>query len=369
VTPERAMLVEKLISGARANGIRIVSGLGVYSWGFQEILKANPHLAKTANKRAMCGSEEESWEWMRKVVDYVFTRFPIDGVSMQSADQGRCDCDKCKRFTATEYHAMLNIRCAKHIRSRWPGKRVAVSGWGMQFEDASNVPALVELSKHIDYLIDVRDSSRQKDPAQRAKLISSLECAFGTLGGPQVEPPQHWERDRWFLPTVQGAGKHLKDLFADGGRACEWFYHILANPGSELTTWVAGRALADPATPWRKHLDASVEQIYRVKNPAVRDGLSDAFLFAEEAYTRYLPSNFCATISMEPLVSNKPGEPVYLTRRLNAAQRQEYGASLRQVRARFATLEKEIPEKRRIAFILRALDTVQKDLSNTFTAP
>jgi len=126
VTPERAMLVEKLISGARANGIRIVSGLGVYSWGFQEILKANPHLAKTAKKRAMCGSEEESWEWMGKVIDYVFTRFPIDGVSMQSADQGRCDCDKCKRFTATEYHAMLNIRCAKYIRSRWPGKRWAI---------------------------------------------------------------------------------------------------------------------------------------------------------------------------------------------------------------------------------------------------
>ena len=137
---------------------------------------------------------------MRKVIDYVFTFYPIDGVSMQSADQGRCTCEKCSRCTETEYHAMLNIHCAKYIHSRWPEKTVAVSGWGMRFEDAANLPALVELSEHIDCLIDVRDSSRRKNPGFRTKLISSLKCAFGTIGGPQVEPPQHWQRDRWFCP-------------------------------------------------------------------------------------------------------------------------------------------------------------------------
>jgi hypothetical protein len=365
VTPEWARQVERLIGDAKANGIRVVSGLGVYSWGFEEILRAHPRLRKTANQSAMCGSEEESWEWMKKVIDYVFTRFPIDGVSMQSADQGRCTCEKCSRYTETEYHSMLNIRCAKYIRSRWPGRRVAVSGWGMRFEDAANLPALMELSGNIDYLIDVRDSSRRKDPAFRAKLISSLKCAFGTLGGPQVEPPQHWQRDRWFLPTVSGAGRHLESLSADGGRACEWFYHILANPGCEISTWVAGSVLADPETPWRKHLANSVEQIYRVKNGAVRDGLSEAFLAAEDAYMRYLPADYCGTISLEPLVSSQPGLPVYLSKKLDERQRTEYGANLPRVRARFAALAKETPEKQRIAFILRAIDNVQKDLSQS----
>jgi len=361
VPPARGKLVEKLIADARAKKVRVISGLGVYSWGFDEILKANPHLRKTENRNTMCGSEDASWEWMRKVIDYVFTRFPIDGVSMQSADQGRCTCDKCKRYSETEYHVMLNVRCAKYIHSRWPGKAVAVSGWGMRFEDPANLPHLVELSKHIDYLIDVRDSSRQRDPAHRAKLISSLQCAFGTLGGPQVEPPQHWARDRWFLPTVRGAGTHLQSLYSDGGRACEWFYHILSNPGDEISTWVVGKTLADPATPWRKHLDSSVEQIYRVSKPTLRDGLSEAFLAAEHAYARYLPPNFCGTISLEPLVSSKPGDPVYLTKRLTAAQRAEYSASLKAVREQFAKLEQEVPEKRRLAFILRAIDNIQKD--------
>jgi hypothetical protein len=310
----------------------------------------------------MCGSEEESWEWMRKVIDYVFTRFPIDGVSMQSADQGRCTCDKCTRYSETEYHVMLNVRCAKYIRSHWPGKSVSVSGWGMRFDDPASIPHLVELSKHIDYLIDVRDSSRLRDPALRRQLISSLQCAFGTIGGPQVEPPQHWPRDRWFLPTLQGTGNHLASLYNEGGRACEWFYHILANPGCEISTWVAGKTLADPSTPWRRHLDASVEQIYLVTKPSLRDGLSEAFLAAEDAYLRYLPPAFCGTISMEPLVSSQPGPPVYLTKRLSGAQRAEYSANLQSVRARFSKLAKEIPEKRRIPFILRAIENVQQDI-------
>ena len=120
--------------------------------------------------------------------------------------------------------------------------------------------------------------------------------------------------------------------------------------------------LADPATPWRKHLDASVEQIYRVTKPSLRDGLSEAFLAAEDAYMRFIPANFCGTISMEPLVSSAPGPPVYLTKRLTAAQRIEYSASLKRVRVQFAKLEAEIPEKRRLAFILRAIDNVQKDI-------
>lgn len=361
VPADRGRLVERLIDDAHAQGVRVLSGLGIYSWGFDEILKHQPHLMK-GNRSTMCGSEEESWDWMRKVIDFVFDRFPIDGVSMQSADMGRCACDKCKRFTETEYHARLNIRCADYIRSRWPKKVVAVSGWGMRFEDEASLPHLVELSKHIDYLIDVRDSSRRRDRGLRKKVIGNLQCAFGTLGGPQVEPPQHWARDRWFLPTIRRVGEHLEELHGEGGRACEWFYHILANPGCEISTWVAAKVLADPATPWRKHLETSIERIYRVRSGAVRDGLCEAFLAAEDAYLRHVP-DFCGTISMEPLLSSEPGPAIYLSKRLNAPQRALYASDLKPVRARFEKLLADVPEKQRLRFILRAIDNVQKDLS------
>ena len=134
---------------------------------------------------------------MRKVIDFAMTRFPVDGVSLQSADQGRCPCQECRRWSDTEYHARLDIRVSEYIRAHWPGKTVTVSGWGMRFDDPKSLPPLVELSRNIDYLIDVRDSTREHDASWRKTLIRQLVCSFGTLGGPQVEPPQHLTRDRW----------------------------------------------------------------------------------------------------------------------------------------------------------------------------
>lgn len=369
VAPGRARSVETLISAAHAKGVRVLSGLGAYSWGFDEILRANPHLMK-GNSHAMCGSEEGSWDWMRKSIDFVFSRFPIDGVSMQSADQGRCRCDKCSRYTDTEYHARLDLRCATYIRSRWPRKIIGVSGWGMRFEDAAGIPHIAELGRHVDYIIDVPDSSRRGDPGLRKRLIAAVPCAFGTLGGPQVEPPQHWARDRWFLPTIRTAAEHLEDLYGDGGRACEWFYYILANPGCEITTWVVAKTLADPVTPWSNHLASSIERIYSVSKSQTRDALGEAFLAAENAYIQYLPPRFCGTISLEPLVSSEPGPPVYLIKRLTAAQRGAYSISMASVRARFEKLIPDVPEKgaagsprERLRFILLACDNVQKDLA------
>ena len=238
VPEDRGALVAQLIDVAHEHGIRVYTGLGVYSWGFEEIIRANPRLSR-GNASAMCASQPESWDWMRKVIDFAMTRFPVDGVSLQSADQGRCDCDQCRRWPDTEYHTRLDIRVSEYIRSHWPGKTVGVSGWGMRFADPSSLPSLVELSKRIDYLIDVRDSARQRDPSWRRKLIRELACNFGTLGGPQVEPPQHLARDRWFLPTVRRGSEHLAELYWEGGRACEYFFHILGE--SRRRGFVLGR--------------------------------------------------------------------------------------------------------------------------------
>jgi hypothetical protein len=361
VSPSRGLLVEKLIASAQGHGIRVYSGLGIYSWGFEEIIRAYPKLTR-GNPQAMCASEPESWEWMRKVVDFVFERFEIDGVSMQSADQGRCRCDQCRAFTDAEYHALLNIRVADYIRSRWPKKTVAVNSWGMKFEQPVALPSLVKVSQKVDYLIDVHDTSRNLDPSYRRKVIQSLDCAFGTLGGPQVEPPQHWQRDRWFLPTLQRVGTHLHDLAADGGRACEFFFHILANPGDELSFWLAGKTLSDPATAWQKHLEHSVESLYSVSKVSTRDALIRLFLDAEEAYFKHRPEGFCGTISLEPLVSEGPGPPIYL-KSLEPAQRAEYAQELRRLKGEAQKLSNEIREKRRINNVTRCLENTLADVA------
>ncbi len=360
VTPERGALVERLIQLAHAQDLRVYTGLGVYSWGFEQIIRAHPELSRT-NPRAMCGSQPAAWEWMRKVTDFAFTRFPVDGASLQSADQGRCNCAECKRYSDTEYHVRLDVRVCEYVRSKWPGKTLAVSGWGMDLSDPGSLPHLENLGRHVDYLIDVRDSSRKRDPGYRRKLVRALPCSFGTLGGPQVEPPQHWDRERWFLPTVRHQGEHLAALFADGGRACEYFFHILANPGDEVSTWVAGKLLSDPATGWRKHLEATLEALYRT--PAARTAdMADLFVRAEDAYLRYLPVEQTGTISLEPLVGDRPGPPVYLARRLDPEQRREYRRQVERIAADLQKLAPDVPEKRRMQRIARCLANVQKDL-------
>jgi hypothetical protein len=361
VPAARAELVESLIEAAHERGIRVYTGLGVYSWGFDEIIRANPELSR-GNPNAMCASRPESWEWMRKVIDFAMTRFPVDGASLQSADQGRCKCGQCSRWTDTEYHTRLDIRVSEYIRERWPGKTIGVSGWGMRFDDPASLPALVDLSKRIDYLIDVPDSARRRDPSWRRKLIRELKCSFGTLGGPQVEPPQHLPRDRWFLPTVRRDGEHLARLYADGGRACEYFFHILENPGDEISFWVAGKTLSDRETHWTKHLSTSIEELYGTSRHAEIEALCQVFLRSEDAYLRYLPSLRSGTISIEPLVEDHPGPPVYITSRLSRAQRMQYRDEMKKVLTDVRRLAPSVTENARLQKIARCVENVIADL-------
>ncbi len=362
VTPERGALVSKLIELAHRQSIRVYTGLGVYSWGFQEIIRANPGLSR-GNPNALCASQPESWEWMRRVIDFAMTRFPVDGVSLQSADQGRCPCEQCRRWSDTEYHVRLDIRASEYIRASWPGKTVAVSGWGMRFDDPRSLPALVELSRNIDYLIDVRDSTRQHDASWRKTLIQALACNFGTLGGPQVEPPQHVARDRWFLPIVRRSSEHLSELARDGGRACEYFFHILNNPGDEISFWVAGKTLSNPETDWHKHLSSSVEELYSTTRRSTVDGLSDIFTQAEDAYMRHLPSFRSGTISIEPLDEDHAGPPIYITQRLASEQRRQYRDELKSIAIDLRKLSPSVPEKKRTQKISRCVGNVIADLS------
>jgi len=233
----------------------------------------------------------------------------------------------------------------------------------MKFEETETLPSLKKISEKVDYLIDVHDTSRKRDPGYRKKIIDSLSCDFGTLGGPQVEPPQHWERDRWFLPTLKGAAVHLQELSSEGGRACEYFFHILANPADEISFWLAGKVLSDATRSWEKHLEDSIDELYQVRQRATGDALAQIFLDAEQAYVRHLPARMSGTISMEPLVSDKPGLPVYLTKRLSAEQRAAYTSEMTGIKTRAEKLLAEMPQrsKPKMERVMRCLSNVLKD--------
>jgi hypothetical protein len=315
----------------------------------------------------MCASVPESQVWMERVLEFVFTRFAIDGVSMQSADQGRCKCEHCRKLGDAEYHAKLLARTAQTIRARWPGKIVGMSNWGVSFGKSQDKGIFAELSRSLDYMIDHNDSARWPGAAYRREFIAGLNCAFGTTGGPVVEPPQHWARDRWFLPTCRRVHTHMQKLFADGGRACEFFFHILANPSSELTWHVAGRTLAEPQAALEKHLHAALEELYQPRDTATRDALGQFFLKAEDAYMRYMPEESCGTLSLEPLVGNRAGPPIYLRDRLKPDQRAAYAAQIESLVSESEKLQTGLRSPVRSGRIRRCLSAVREDLHKYHT--
>lgn len=361
VKPERGALVEQLIDEAHEQGIRVYSGLGVYSWGFEDIIRAHPSLSHDDNPRTMCASDPEAWDWMRRVIDFVFDRFAIDGVSMQSADQGRCTCRQCRVYSDAEYHALLDGRVSEYIREQDETKTIAVNTWGLKLEDPENLPALLEIGKAADYIIDTHDTTRRRDPGHRERIIESLDCSFGTIGGAQVEPPQHWNRDRWFLPTCRRQGEHLAELYAEGGRACEYFFHILDNPGDEISFRVTGKLLSEPETPWRDHLQSVLAELYETSTESARYELTELVVRAEHAYFRFLPDSLAGTISMEPLVSDEPGPPVYLTKRLSKQQRAEYSETVEGLADEFENLEPEVGANEKLTRTVTCLRNAARD--------
>ena len=61
----RKKQVLAIIEKAHHYNIKVLAGMGVYSWGFDAIIRANPELACPDNPSAMCLHNPESWEWQK----------------------------------------------------------------------------------------------------------------------------------------------------------------------------------------------------------------------------------------------------------------------------------------------------------------
>lgn len=367
LTPEKREFAAALSELCRARDLKLLAGMGVFSWGFDAIIAAHPHLART-NPHALCPHEAQSWEWMKRVTDFVLTELPVDGVQMQSADHNRCRCAECASWNDLEHHAHLNGGVAAHIRAEFPHAMIGVNSWGMNFKDhdvlEKALPSLVEMSRKIDYFTEVENALGRDD--SRRRIIEAFECDFGTLGGPQVEPPQHWARDKWFLPVAQRRSEHLKSLAQDGGKSCELFFHLDANPGDELSLWVAGYALQNPLENWENHLKRAVERIYAPKNQAATRTLCELFARAESAYFGRVPNSSERTFSLEPLCDSDhhgcdaAGPPIYLDC-LEADERAAYAADLQALFPLLESLRGHVEDDEKLERIAACLKSVIAD--------
>jgi hypothetical protein len=359
----RERMLRTFVDAVHERGLKLLSGVGVYSWGFDEVIAEVPQVS-AGSSHCMCAFSSEAWDWQRRVLDFLMdSRWGLDGISMQSADLGCCDCPKCSRLSPAEHHAKLLIPSAEHVRAARPEWVIGQASWGLRVDEPEELPHLQRISQAVDYMVEVRE--RSAEVGRRAEIVRSLDCAFGSVGGAFVEPPQHWPRLRWFLPCGLASAGALARLWADGGRACEYFYRPFANPVEEVSWRVGARVLSSPQTAPEAALAGAVQAVYGVTGSA-REALVDWFARAEEAY--FSRASFeigHGSISLEPLIWDEdpaaPGPPVYLRDRMSAEARADYARALKRLDAEFEKIE--IPNREAAARTRTAIAGTLEDIA------
>src|SRR5262249_47986382 len=157
--------------------LKFLPGIGTYSWGFASIIEAHPEIAGKVHRfrgfgdasrgdhtqrnneglsadygrldegevrpgeteeglfarDVLCGSTGESWRWQERVIRFMLERYDIDGFHTESADLGRCMCEKCRRVENVAYHAAINERTNHLIKELAPEKTLAVNT-GLEYD-------------------------------------------------------------------------------------------------------------------------------------------------------------------------------------------------------------------------------------------
>lgn len=287
VDEERRALVRQAIDIIHKHGLKLIYGLGVYSWGFEDIVASNAAVRGTSHQ-VMCASSPESEKIMQQVVDFVATTFEIDGYHLEAADQGRCHCEKCAKYSDIEYYNRINMLVATYIRENYPDKTLLVntSGfirWGDVFSQ-EQLEALRPLGEVIDIFIDIGSHGLFVAEEDRPEFVKNFAAAYGTGNGFWIYPPQRWDRLRWFIPHFQQNIDHLGRLYRDGGRSCELYLSPLVNPGVEFTYLCNGLFLQDPERSLDSIVAEAVERLYAPQNREEGEAIANLFLEGEKLF-------------------------------------------------------------------------------------
>lgn len=361
VSPARREHVLWLMEEVRRRGLQMIMGLGLYSWGFEEIIAAHPELDGGAPDK-MCGSQPESWEWMKRVVDFIFEQYQPDGVSMQSSDQGRCPCDTCQEMGSLEYHAMINEKVSFYIRTRWPDKFIHISTWGMDLSNPDEARHVLKMTSYADALNDVINSAARHGRQNRKMLIQSLKCAYGTEQGFWVDPPYFWDKDRWFLPFSLRNLPYWQELKEDGADEIERYILSLNNPGAEVGFLFDGWMLNDLNRDPVKTLQNALEQVFEPSSQTACQGLLDIWRIVENGFIDSLPNPHVARVIHPTTIHYGhpyPGDalknrPEYLLM-MKSANRERFGESLEKALRLLQSVRKELGRHEKAIMLERCI--------------
>ncbi len=370
LAPKRRRLIDRILSAADRMGIKVLYGLGVYSWGFEEIIKHDPTTARNEgrfawgkyqpdNGVAMCYQSQSARQWMRDIVDLCVGEIGTQGFGFQSGDLGRCYCSQCRQLSDVEYHSRIINETAAYIKERHPNQVLGMSAWGVDL--GCGAAALEKMTSHLNFLTDVTDQSARKGRDYRQSLTSHLRCAIGSLGGAVIVPPQRWPRDRWFLPHARMTAESIRSLHEDGGRAFEFFMGPLANPQFDIMTRYVGLLLNNPEQSCEQALSQVIEGICAPNNDGITADIVRWLIEIERAYMVRVGDISSGEFDFEPLKGESAGEPIYLNR-LSSEALQGYENDLERLSKQLPALAAQCRRPNEMRLIGRCLVNVLGDV-------
>jgi hypothetical protein len=364
IDAQRKALVNDIIFKAHQRNLKVLCGIGIYSWGFEKIISHDPSVKCNCNPEVMDYFQPGSWEWQQKVLDWVMDNFAFDGMSLQSADRGRCKCGTSSQYSDMQYHALLVQRTVQYIRMKKRDYLIGISGWGMDFRNPGDMMAVKKMTENVDYLIDVGETALLAGGDYRRKLIESIApCKYGNTAIPNIEPIQALKRNLYFVPTVYSTGQKLKALYKDGGLACEAYARTRGNPGDELTGEVIGRILKDPSADLTIVLKDAIDFIYRPVDSLTTSKLAAIFKESEEAFFASIPvDGFDRNIILlMPREQQKP-ESTYL-KIMQPSARDSYKNTMKKIHSQLLDLKQGTGNPEKTEMLIQCVANVINEIN------
>ncbi|HOD51607.1 MAG TPA: hypothetical protein PKY01_07335 [Candidatus Hydrogenedentes bacterium] len=378
---ERVRMARRLIKAAGKLDMQIMFGMGLLSWGYDEILAGNPGVRGVdpegkPHAHALCGAKEESWSYVEKILDCTLDNFEFGGVHLESCDLGCCMCPECAGEDGqVGYNVRMNSRAATYIKTRWP--HVTVTAIPSNWLRANAGPFSPEeedrvttMAGHIDCFMDQGWRGTYVAPDRRKAFISRLRCAYGTSGGIWLYHCARRNRLSYFLPYPKRTGAAIREHYEDGARGSMIYQGPMINPAVEVNTAVAGRLLQAPQRDVRDALEEVVDVYYRPHSAESRQRVAEVFLMAEDAFfdswsedlrnDPLRPGEF----HLENLFGDSPQRTSYLEQCLTPRGRGSYRKGLVEVLQRLTSLDGQCRDDGRLGRIRTGVISAIVDIEN-----
>ncbi|MBP8128727.1 MAG: hypothetical protein KA184_04040 [Candidatus Hydrogenedentes bacterium] len=377
----RADMVRRIIQAATNRNMKIMFGMGLLSWGYDQIIEADPGVRGVDSEgkphpHALCGAKEESWRYVEKILDCSLDNFAFGGIHLESCDLGCCMCPECAGNDGqVGYNARMNARAAQYLRSRWPHLTVTAipSNWlaanagPLTPEEEDHV---VALSGHVDCFMDQGWRGTYVAPERRKAFIARLKCAYGTSGGVWLYHGARRNRLSYFLPYPKRTSAAIREHYEDGARGSMIYQGPMVNPAVEVNTAVAGRLLQDPHRDVLDTLEEVIDIYYRPRTQDARQGVADLFCNAEDAFFDAWPETLKqdphrpGELHVEVLFADSPQRTLYLEQYLTPQGRGAYRKGLIAVLDRLSSLDGQCADDGRLCRIKTGVISAIVDIEN-----